>query len=181
MSHDDNPRDDTLSHTISVKGRRQPTHTRWHHQPHLHTPPAHGKAHNTLTALRLASTLTIICEECDALVDLRAARRSAKKRAHTHIQPSDGCPSCSATSTPLRWARTQLAMALAIQSGQRTLVNRPPSAANRINLHTIPLSKARQHAAWCITCLTEKWPQLTVKPPRSDESTNAEPKLSKYV
>ena len=146
--------DSEQSRAITLASRQRPEHTRWRRQTSTtHAAPTHA-------ALQRAASLMIQCTACDSLVSLRAARRAAKRHAHAHIWPGDGCPSCTKTHKPARWARTQIKYARELLSNHRTLVYCPPTTANRTTLHTVPLNEAHRHAHWCITCIADAWPAL---------------------
>ena len=130
-------------------------HERWASDRARHWPygsrPRPGDAIGTRLALCRAHGHTLLCrsESCCALVDLQAARCSARRAGRDCLEAGDGCASavCSAHPSPGRFARGQQQMAEALVAGDRLLVLWPPTAAARTELWSAPTEWA--HAAAC--------------------------------
>ena len=67
-------------------------------------------------ALERAHMQTVLCTDCESLVDLQAARAAARRRGSCTLAADDGCYSCSRHGRPTRWAESQRAMAEAVLS-----------------------------------------------------------------
>lgn len=113
---------------------------RWAAARARHQPPGcrsrPGCARGTLEALAAAHGHTLVCRACGALVDLQAARRSARRDGRGSFGGGDGCSSaaCSRHYRPGRFAAGQRRMASALLGGTRVLLVWPQSAAARIEL-----------------------------------------------
>lgn len=99
-----------------------------------------GRAEGTLKALAEASSHTVVCRRCQALVDLQVARRG--KRAGAPFAMGDGCFRCSSNSRPGRLRKRQTSMAQAVQLGKRTLVAWPKTSESRVAVQALPPEEA---------------------------------------
>ena len=104
-------------------------------------------------ALKRAHMQTVLCTDCESLVDLQAARAAARRRGSCTLAADDGCYSCSRHGRPTRWAKSQRAMAEAVLSGRRIIVERPATAQARMAQRKLPLEEAWAHARWVLSCL----------------------------
>ena len=126
---------------------------RYHSYGSRHKP---GHAPGTLRALVLAHGHTILCRTsgCCALVDLQAARAAARRGERGHFDDADGCYRCSVHYRPARFKQGQQAMVQAVAAGTRVLVERPETAAARIDLWLMmpaAAAKATQEAGEAAT------------------------------
>ena len=109
------------------------THVEWAEARARHQPwgsrDKRGRAAGTLRALGTAQALTLQCATagCTALVHFQAARRQANAADRVEYETGDGCGSrlCSRNHRPGQFLRNQLAMALALESGERLLITWP--------------------------------------------------------
>ena len=108
------------------------------------TRPRPGTAQSQRQALRLAHGQTLVClaPGCTALVDLQAARRCARASGRDAFEPGDGCasPACSACSWPARFEARQRRMAIALLTGERSLVLWPASTHKGVPIWHVPRS-----------------------------------------
>ena len=115
------------------------THIEWADARARHHPwgsrDERGRAPGTLRALGTAQALTLQCatQGCAALVHLQAARRRANAVGRVKYEAGDGCGSrlCSLNHRPGQFLRNQLAMALALESGERLLIAWPRALSAR--------------------------------------------------
>ena len=112
-----------------------------------------GKDAASREALERAHMQTVLCTDCESLVDLQAARAAARRRGSCTLAADDGCYSCSRHGRPTRWAKSQRAMAEAVLSGRRIIVERPATAQARMAQRKLPLEEAWAHARWVMSCL----------------------------
>ena len=108
----------------------------------------HGQFQKQTYQLRRAHKHTTVCTECGALVDLQAARRSARSAGRSTFQPGDCCAgkSCSARFWRSRFSAGQKRKAHALQSGDHMLVMWPSTIVARTDLWTLPACMVRHKA-----------------------------------
>jgi hypothetical protein len=96
------------------------------HHPHgSRSKPGH--APSTLDGLLTIHRYTLLCTDCDALVDMRSAKVQAKKEKRTILISGDGCASASCSSCFRRsdFIKQQKKMAEQLLTEERLLIAWP--------------------------------------------------------
>ena len=107
---------------------------------------ASGCAAGSARAIRLAQTHTVCCARCGDLVPLQKARKAARDAGRGRVGGADGCYGCGRHGRKSRRGERQGAMALAVLSGQRVLLEMPESVAPRVDLWMLPRAVAEAQA-----------------------------------
>ena len=109
-----------------------------------------GNAQGSQDALEQMRNLLMVCcsPGCEALVDWKAARRSAKQAKRQHFEDGDGCggPDCSASHRAKRFADRQREYAAGLESGGKLLMRWPLDRAD-LAVHAYTAKAARSAAA----------------------------------